>query len=166
MSAPAHIRVSPDYVAQNPTADPSATEVVINALVVGLSLAERMEGVLRPFGLTLGSFNLLNIVAGADGPLTPTEISRRSSTKVTTATVTGLLDTCERNGLVRRSRHAGDRRRVLVSLTPAGRALLGAVAPAVIEAEKRWVGPLPAARRTALLRALGELHQALLSDPT
>jgi DNA-binding MarR family transcriptional regulator len=164
MAASPHIRVSATYGAENPDADPGATEVVINLLVVGLSLAARMETVLRPFGVSLGSFNLLHIVAGADEPITPTEIARRSFSRVTTATVTGLLDTNERNGLLRRGRHPNDRRRVLVELTPAGRALLDAIAPAVAAAEKRWVGSLSDGRRRALLRGLGEVQAALSSD--
>jgi DNA-binding MarR family transcriptional regulator len=164
MGTSPHIRVSDRYVEENPGADPRATEVVINALAVGLALAERMDAVLRPFGLTVGSFNLLQIVAGADGPVTPTEIAQRAPTRVTTATVTGLLDTCQRKGLLTRSPHPSDRRRVLVDLTPAGRALLRDIAPAVAEAERRWVGPLGAARRTALLRGLGELRLALEAD--
>lgn len=164
MAPSEHLRVSAGYAADNPEADPSATEVVINALVVGAVLSERMESVLRPFGLTVGSLNLLTIVAGSDDPLTPTEIARRSLTKVTTATVTGLLDTCERKGLLRRTRHPSDGRRVLVDLTPAGRALLAQVGPAVAAAEKRWVGPLSGSRRTALLRGLGELRVMLEAD--
>ncbi len=38
--------------------------------------------------------------------------------------VVGLLDRCERAGLVRRRDHPQDRRRVLVSLTPRGRRVL------------------------------------------
>jgi DNA-binding MarR family transcriptional regulator len=137
---------------------------VINALTVGTLLAERMDGVLRPFGLTVGSFTLLTIVAGDSSPVTPTDIARRSPTRVTTATVTGLLDTCERKGLVRRSPHPSDKRRVLVHLTPAGRALVGDATAATVAAEQRWVGPLTESRRTAMLRGLGELRLVLEAD--
>ena len=164
MSGSRHIRVSESDASRNPAADPSATEVVINALVVGTMLGERMDSVLRPFGLSVGSFNLLTIVAGADEPLTPTEIADRSLTKVTTATVTGLLDTCQRKGLIRRSPHPSDKRMVLVGLTPAGRALLGEVTAEVAAAEQRWVGPLSESRRAGLLRGLGDLRQALEDD--
>jgi DNA-binding MarR family transcriptional regulator len=137
---------------------------VINALTVGLVLAERMDGVLRPFGLTVGSFTLLTIVAGDPDPLTPTEIARRSPTQVTTATVTGLLDTCQRKGLLRRSPHPSDKRRVLVHLLPAGRSLVGDATTAVVAAERRWAGPLTRPRRDALLRGLGELRLTLEAD--
>lgn len=159
-----HIRVSDEFAAEHPDADASATEVVINALTVGTLLAERMDAVLRPFGLTVGSFTLLTIVAGDDAAITPTDIARRSPTKVTTATVTGLLDTCERKGLLRRAPHPSDKRRVLVHLTPSGRALVGDATAAVVAAEQRWVGPVAANRRTALLRGLGELRVALEAD--
>jgi DNA-binding MarR family transcriptional regulator len=39
-------------------------------------------------------------------------------------TVTGIVDRLERDGLVERFREKGDRRKVLVGLTPKGRALL------------------------------------------
>ncbi|MEW2383287.1 MarR family transcriptional regulator [Micromonospora sp. NPDC047707] len=38
------------------------------------------------------------------------------------ATLTGIVDTLERDGLVERQRHATDRRSVKLALTPAGRA--------------------------------------------
>jgi DNA-binding MarR family transcriptional regulator len=161
-----HLRVSEDYAREHPDADPSATEVVINALTVGTLLAEKMDGVLRPFGLTVGSFTLLTIVAGDPDPITPTEIARRSPTKVKTATVTGLLDTCERKGLLRRAPHPDDKRRVLVHLEPAGRSLLADATSAVVTAEQRWVGPLSDQRRAQMLRALGELRLALEDDAT
>lgn len=165
MATSPHLRVSDDYILEHPEADRSATEVVINALVVGAALTERMDAVLRPFGLSVGSFNLLTIVAGADEALSPTEVARRSPTKVTTATVTGLLDTCEGKGLLQRRRHPSDGRSVLVHLTPAGRSLLEQCTSAVVAAEVRWVGSLTAARRAALLRGLGELRVALEADP-
>ena len=164
MPSSPHLRVSGQYAAEHPEADPSATEVVINALVVGNLLSERMDGVLREFGLTVGSFNLLTIVAGADAPLTPTEIARRTLTKVTTATVTGLLDTCQRKGLLTRVPHPSDKRRVLVELTPAGRALLSDIGPSIAAAEGRWAGSLGTRRRDELLRGLGELRLALEAD--
>lgn len=160
-----HIRVSEQYVAEHPEADPVATEVVINVLVTGGRLLERLDAVLRPHGLTGSTFNVLQIVAGDPEPLTPTEIARRLPVAVTTATVTGLLDTASRRGLVERRPHPTDRRRVLVHLTPAGRALLRRVGPEVAEAEKGWVAALSPTGRQHLLRALGQLQDGLGALP-
>lgn len=56
----------------------------------------------------------------ADGPLSPGAIAGRLH--VTSASVTGVIDRLERVGLVERSPHPTDRRRVLVTITPAGTA--------------------------------------------
>lgn len=160
-----HIRVSESYVAEHPEADPVATEVVINLLVTAGRVLEQLDAVLRPHGLTTSAFNLLQILDGDAEALTPTEVARRLPVAVTTATVTGLLDTCQRKGLVRRRPHPDDGRRVLVDLTPAGRSLLRDVEPLVIAAEKQWVEPLTPAARQRLLRALGQVQDGLGALP-
>jgi DNA-binding MarR family transcriptional regulator len=48
------------------------------------------------------------------GPLSPGELARLSG--LSTGTVTGVVDRLERAGLVQRTRHASDRRKVVVSL--------------------------------------------------
>ena len=60
------------------------------------------------------------LLALADtGAMTQREVAERCY--VTPATVTGVVDTLERDGLVTRERGADDRRVVRVSLTPQGR---------------------------------------------
>jgi len=60
-----------------------------------------------------------------DGPLTPSELSRRLG--LTSPSVTSLLDRLESAGLVVRRRHPADRRSVLVQLTSGADAALGAL---------------------------------------
>jgi DNA-binding MarR family transcriptional regulator len=157
------IRVSRDYVAENPGADPTATELVINAIAVGQWLSHRLDEILRPHGITSGSFAVLQIVAGDPEPVTPSQIVSRAIVPVTSATVTGLLDTLERRGLVERQRHPTDRRKVMVILTDDGRALLDAVNPLVVEGEKRWTAALTKAERRTTTDALGKLGEHLLA---
>ena len=64
---------------------------------------------------------------GATESLTPTDIMSRLV--VTSATVTGLVDTLEKGGLVARQRHPTDRRSTLLTITPGGRALLDKLVP-------------------------------------
>ncbi|HEY0577340.1 MAG TPA: MarR family transcriptional regulator [Pseudonocardia sp.] len=59
-----------------------------------------------------------------DGPLTPSELSRRLG--LTSPSVTSLLDRLESAGLVVRQRHPADRRSVLVRLTGGADAALAA----------------------------------------
>jgi DNA-binding MarR family transcriptional regulator len=154
-----HFKVSADYVAKNPTAEPSATELAINVMYTAELLGRRLEEVVRPFGLSRGSHNALQIVAGATDPLTPGEVAARLT--VTSATVTGLLDTLEQRGLVRRVRHPTDRRSVHVEITAAGRKLIDELVPALIEQEKRWATGLTVPRRQQLLRLLGVVQDQL-----
>jgi DNA-binding MarR family transcriptional regulator len=56
-----------------------------------------------------------------DGSHTPTDLARRL--RVTTASVTELLDRLEQRGWISREPHPHDRRRILVTLTDAGHGL-------------------------------------------
>jgi DNA-binding MarR family transcriptional regulator len=159
------IRVSESYVEEHPDADPAATELVVNLLATAGLVLGRMDELLRPFDLTTSSFNLLVIVAGDPEPLTPSEIASRFPVPVTTATTTGLLHTCERRGLVERRPHPGDRRSVLVHLTPRGRKVLADVQPLVAQAERLWTGPLAAGERRRVTTALGTLYDHLRELP-
>ena len=72
---------------------------------------------LRRHGLSTAARILLATLEGADEPLSQTAIAERLF--VTGASVSSLVDTLERTGLVRRIRSASDRRVVLVGLTDA-----------------------------------------------
>lgn len=67
----------------------------------------------------------------------------------------GILDTLENRGLVERRRDPHDRRRHVVSLTPAGRRQLVKLRAIVAGVEDEFFGPLDAKSRA-------ELHDALL----
>ena len=156
-------RVSDDYIAGHPDADPSATEPVINLFYAAQPLQNRMDRPLQRFELSAGAFNLLQITSGASGPITPSEIGGQLI--VTTATVTGLLDTLERRGLISRSRDSVDRRRVLVEITPEGSTLLERIGVELVEREKEWSSGVTGAARETLIRRLGQMQAHLRSLP-
>jgi len=152
-------RVSRDYVVRNPQADPTATELAINVFLTAELLGRRMDQVLRPFGLTRGSHNVLQILGGADRSLMPSEITPQLV--ATSATVTGLIDTLEARGLAVRRAHPTDRRSVLVAMTPRGRAVLDELVPRLIDCEKAWAAGLEPAAREELVCLLGALGDHL-----
>jgi DNA-binding MarR family transcriptional regulator len=140
--------------------DARSSELVDRITVTAGLLANRLEGLLRDHGLTSGSYNVLRAVASSDEPLTPSEISVSMAVPVTTATMTGVLDTLERRELVARRPHPTDRRRVLIELQDAGRELLEATVPIVRDMQASWIGP---AREGAgaLIDALDRLESHL-----
>jgi DNA-binding MarR family transcriptional regulator len=79
------------------------------------------------------------------------------------ATLTGIVDTLERDGLVERHRDAGDRRSVRLALTPAGRDRVGALI-AVVQSDRPLTSvdadPAKAAVvREFLLEIIDGLHE-------
>lgn len=91
------------------------------------ALARRFDDALRPFGLTNGQFSLMMAlnrpVPAAMGPVAALLAMDRT-------TLTAALKPLRRRGLVEVAPDPDDRRSRLMTLTPAGRALLAAAVPA------------------------------------
>ena len=156
-------RVSDDYIAQHPEADPTATELIINLFYTAQLLHSHMDRFLQQYELSGGAFNLLQITRGASGPITPSEIGEQLI--ITTATVTGLLDTLQRRGLISRTRDSVDRRRVLVDITPEGSTLLGRIDKELIQREQTWSSGVTGAARETMIRRLGQMQTHIRNLP-
>jgi len=81
---------------------------------------------LSPFGLTSPQYFVFNALWMGDG-ITVSELGERVS--LDTSTLTGIIDRMERNDYVERKPNPGDRRSVLVFLTPKARE----VGPRILE---------------------------------
>lgn len=153
------LRVEVDHARRYPGADKLATECVINLIrTVNLVTAE-VERILRRHGLTGPGFNLLMIVEGAGGSLSPHEIGERRL--VTRGTVTGVLDTLEKQGWVRRIQHPEDRRRLLIELTDRGRRTLSDACEELFPAQAEMIAVLNRQKKAELVGALGKLQDHL-----
>jgi DNA-binding MarR family transcriptional regulator len=153
-------RMGPYFEHEFPRASARATDCFINLLAVG-NLAETLLGnLLRPYGLSVGSLNTLGILTGAGEPLSPHEISERLL--VTRGTVTGLLDSLEKLGFVRRIPHPHDRRKLLVELTDEVASFGAANQPLLHRAEREWMAGLTDHEQETLLGLLGKLRAHLL----
>jgi DNA-binding MarR family transcriptional regulator len=86
------------------------------------------------------------IVLREQQPLSVGELSRRG--RIDKAWVSRSLDHLGERGLVARTPHPTDNRMVLISLTPAGVAMIDRLAPIAWERQKRLLSGLP--RRDAL----------------
>src|ERR1044071_2686811 len=118
-----------------PELDPSATEVFLHLLRSGDEAFRVVEAHLAQHDITQGRFGVMMALWGncqradteTEKPLTPAELADR--TGVTRATMTGLVDTLERAGLVTRTPHPEDRRMMCVGLTRRGEKLLAQIMP-------------------------------------
>lgn len=79
--------------------------------------------------LSASASQILAIVEGAGEPLPPHIIAERLL--VTSGTMTSLLDTLERRGLIRRVPHPTDRRKLLIDITSEARRILDRLLPRV-----------------------------------
>jgi DNA-binding MarR family transcriptional regulator len=121
-----------------------------------LALADRR---LRGYGLSAGARQVLAVLDGAGGSLSPTTIADRLI--ITTASMTSLLDTLERRGLVQRTPDTSDRRRVLATITPEGRRVIRRLLPEMFALQEEVAAQLSPAERTELVRLLGILRAGI-----
>jgi DNA-binding MarR family transcriptional regulator len=118
--------------------------------------AHALAAELAALDLTGSDINALANLADRPGQ-TASELAAACGTRPTT--LTGVLDRLERRGHITRGSRAGDRRSVLVGLTPAGRAAADTVTAAIARLERRALADLPAGAVTgfhAVLHALTE----------
>ena len=128
---------------------------------VGAVVESAVSTVWRRHGLSHAGGNALAVIEGAGRPMTPGEIS--AAMHITSGSITSLLDTLEGRGMVQRTLHAGDRRKILVSITDDGRTLLDNALPAIQQLVRRLLGGLSAAERSQLLELLRRAHDAITS---
>jgi DNA-binding MarR family transcriptional regulator len=76
---------------------------------------------------------------------------------VTRATITGLVDTLERDGLVSREHDSGDRRMMLVHLSAKGRAAIEEILPLHFKRMTTLMSPLTENERKTLVRLLNKV---------
>lgn len=153
------LRVSPDFATTYPDASASATECAMNLARTGDLVLGRVALALQPLDVSPAGGLVLGILKDAGRPCPPSYISERLI--VSRATVTGVLDTLVKRGLVRREPHPTDRRMVLVHLTKSGARMADKVRNTVHRAEAEWMGSLSEPERARLTELLGKLQRAL-----
>jgi DNA-binding MarR family transcriptional regulator len=147
---------------QFPDLDPSAAEVFLHLLRTGDETFELIESNLAGHHLSQGRFGVLMALWGSCqragdrvAPLSPAELAGR--TGVTRATITGLVDTLERDGLVTRTPDPDDRRMMAIGLTARGEKLLKTVLPSHFRRMAQLMEPLSESERKTLVRLLTKI---------
>lgn len=147
------LKAAEDY----PNLDPSACEVYLHLLRTGDDLFGAKSAFLSQRGISQGRFTVLLFLDRAEGPgYTPAELAEESG--VTRATMTGLIDTLEKDGLVVRKADPEDRRAIQVCLTPQGRELIRKILPDYFNLVSSIIAPLNETERKQLVALLQKLR--------
>jgi DNA-binding MarR family transcriptional regulator len=157
-----------------PELDPSACEAYLHLLRAGDEVFSVTERNLAEHTISQGRFGVLMLLwnstqrrtnTGAAvepcrpaGPRTPAELADAAG--VTRATMTGLIDTLERDGLVRREPDPDDRRMMSVRLTPKAEDFVAALLPAHFRIMARLMAPLSETERKTLVALLTKILQS------
>ena len=160
-----------------PGLDPSATAALLHLLRTGDEVFGVIERNLAEHRLSQGRFGVLMLLlksadhapeepgcAASAGPRTPAELADAAG--VTRATMTGLIDTLERDGLVRRVPDPKDRRTMSVRLTPKGERFLHKLLPSHFQLMAELMQPLAESERKTMVRLLTKLlsHASALAE--
>jgi DNA-binding MarR family transcriptional regulator len=123
-----------------------------------------VSAVTRRYGLSHAALNALTVIEGNGGPLLTGEVAARMH--ITSGSVTSVLDTLAGKGFVVRSSDPGDRRRVLVDITPAAQRVLDECLPRIQQTADLLVAQLDDAQQHALLDALELVRRSIAQLPT
>lgn len=140
-----------------PGLDPSSCYAFLHLLKTADEILTLDSDFLAGMGSRQGRFNLMMMVAHC-AHCFPAAADLAECTGVSRATVTGLLDGLERDGLVERLSDPEDRRVVRVKLTPQGEALLERVRPAYFRWLARILEPLAESEREHLVYLLQKVQ--------
>jgi DNA-binding MarR family transcriptional regulator len=163
-----------------PELDPSACEVFLHLLRTSDEVFGVSERNLADHNISQGRFSVLMLLwssshrqseatagCGHAGPRTPAELADAAG--VTRATMTGLIDTLERDGFVRREPDPNDRRMMSVKLTEKAEVFLRGLLPTHFRIMAELMAPLSEAERKTLVGLLTKVLQSavdLASSPT
>ena len=129
----------------------------LTVLRIGSDLSLMLDNFLAGYGLLQGRWWVL-ILLMREADLTTTPSILASKAGVSRATMTGLLDGLEREGLVSRVTDKRDRRRLAIQLTSAGQAKLDQVMPAYYQRVNALMDSLSSTEAEELIQSLKSLH--------
>lgn len=142
-----------------PDLDPSACEAFLHLLRAGDEAFQVTDCHLGRHQISNGRFTVLMLLLNKaqNCPIAHTPAELADMAGVTRATMTGLIDTLERDGLVTRTPDPNDRRMMSVALTPHGQTRLEAILPGHFQRMTSLMATLDEAERKTLVRLLTKI---------
>ena len=150
------VRVDADFEDEYPGGDATCTEAYASVCRTGEALLGELDRrIAATFGIPQAAATALAVIDGAGAPLTPSQVSDR--VLVASATMTATLDLLEYRGWIRRVPNPGDRRSVLIEITPDGRATADQLLPGIRTVERSILSALTPGERAQLLDLLSKI---------
>lgn len=144
------------FVARYPDAEAEAVLPFLNILRAGSDLSDALDALLARHGLLQGRWWVLILLMREDSlTSTPSDLAEKAG--VSRATMTGLIDGLEREGLVQRLDDASDRRKYSIRLTPSGQQKLDDVMPDYYRKVRTLMQVLDVTQREQLVSHLKQL---------
>lgn len=146
---------------EHPSLDPTACDAFLNLLRTGDDVFAEVSDFFVKHHLSQGRFTVLMLLqCPCDVPATPAALADQS--RVTRATMTGLIDTLEKDGLVIREADKKDRRTLHVCLTRQGKAFVKKMLPDYFRCISAIIQPLNKTERKQFVHLLQKLQQGLV----
>lgn len=147
--------------------DTSSVMLFYLFLQVGSDMLTAFETYLANHGVSQGRFIVLLLLLRSQmrnngSGLSPSELAGQAG--VTRATMTGLMKGLQRDGLIERFNHDGDRRKVIVRLTPKGKKSLNAIFPDYYARIAELMNDLEDDEREGLSRLLHKVKDKMYSS--
>jgi DNA-binding MarR family transcriptional regulator len=145
-----------------PGVDPQACDLFLEILRTGEAVSAIETGYLSAHKITPGRFAVM-LLLGVDESIVrkPSELAELIG--VTRATMTGLLDTLERDNFVTRTLDPDDRRSMRVVSTPECRELLKKVLPGYFQAVSSIPSTLTSEERAEFKRLTAKIQAGLVA---
>ena len=149
---------------QYPSLDPTAIEAFLHLLRTADLVSGEKGRFLARHHIGQGRFTVLMLLHRCNPEsFTPADLAKKAG--VTRATMTGLIDTLEKDGLVVRQADVHDRRTIHLHLTAQGQALVEAMLPDWFRCVSGIIQPLSVPERKQLVQLLQKIQEGLTVIP-
>ena len=140
------------------TPEPEPPTLLYLMKQVELAVRARLDDLVRPEGLTALQYTALTVLE-RHPDLTSARLARNSF--VTAQSMADMVTALHQRGLIERHRDPGDRRRLVLALTPEGQALLDKYRPEVVALEAQMLARLTPAEIQGLRAAIESCRESL-----
>ena len=160
----AHVESSVRFVSERcPGLRVDETILCRTAVILARDLTSRFDAQLAPHGLAELEYRLLLNLFARGGSATPGELC--TALAQSPANLTRVGDLLEERALLTRAPDEEDRRRQILTITPAGRRLVQQLLPQLMQMLERLFADFSAADRARFLDYMKRLMQALDALP-